>query len=133
MKNVTIILSLALVSLQTLASGTVSPGKFELTCKPAKSCLHASGLGYCVTQIVLSAQGNRGVETIHRRSANVAQEMLVVPLKNHVAVSYAPATISFRDREGDNWGQVKTLSGQLAGQITVDQDFPFNVVCSLKQ
>ncbi|MEK6775201.1 MAG: hypothetical protein AABY64_14770 [Bdellovibrionota bacterium] len=130
MKKITVILSLVFASLHTLAA---NPGKFELNCKPAQPCLYAkSGLNYCVTQFAISVQGNRGLEVIHRSPRNITQEIALVPIKNHVVVGYSPGTISFRDQSGDNWGQIKKLSGQLTGKITVDQDFEFTVICSLR-
>lgn len=128
MKIIILTLSLVFIGLQALAA---QPGVMEFNCKTTRPCLHAaSGLNYCVPRFVLSIQRNRGLEVIHRTPKNITQEIGLLPIKHSVVVGYSAGSINFRDRDGDQWGQIKMANGQLVGRITVDQDFEFQVICN---
>jgi hypothetical protein len=124
------ILLSAFFATQAFANGSV-----HLECIPKQPCLYVSrGLNHCLTHVALNGRvGSFGIETLSFRPANPATEVMQAPQTFTVMIGASANRLSFRDRDGEQWGALVAGNGGIIyGTVTVDEDFPFQVTCRNK-
>lgn len=119
--------------LMSLLVGTQALAAYEpllLRCIPSQPCVHAASMGKCIYGFEVSGRNHQeGTERIYHARPS-GELMMLPPRLETVSISSDSGLIRFQDETGDQWGQLREAGGDLySGQITVDQDFEFEVSC----
>ncbi len=108
-----------------------------LECTTSASCKYADSFSpkKCVSKINLYFDSTgQGTEVISYTPARLGAEIFLkgdnYPVVSKVELIKGKTVVTFQDQTGDQWGQLASDGyGNFIGNITVDQDFPFNVTC----